>query len=108
VADEQDYPPACEEDRDEPARGKPIWETNGWSIRPGEDERLQHLSPTRFRHVDRYGRYRFDVERETARSAQTAPHSVRRVLISPARPFLFVYDRRANLHRSTPVALVDE
>jgi hypothetical protein len=44
---------------------------------PFEDERLherlQHLSPTRFRHVNRYGRYRFDIE----------------------RPFLFVYKRRA-------------
>ena len=35
---------------------------------PFEDERLQHLSPTRFRHVNRYGRYRFDVEREAGRN----------------------------------------
>jgi TnpA family transposase len=35
---------------------------------PFDDERLQHLSPTRFKHVNRYGRYRFDVEREARRN----------------------------------------
>ena len=30
-----------------------------------EDKRLEHLSPARFEHVNRYGRYRFDVERES-------------------------------------------
>jgi rRNA maturation protein Nop10 len=33
-----------------------------------DDERLRHLSPARFEHVNRYGRYRFDVERETGRT----------------------------------------
>jgi TnpA family transposase len=35
---------------------------------PFEDERLEHLSPVRFDHVNRYGRYRFDVEREAGRT----------------------------------------
>jgi len=33
-----------------------------------EDERLEHLSPARFDHVNRYGRYRFDVEEESERT----------------------------------------
>jgi len=32
------------------------------------EEQLRHLSPTRFEHINRYGRYHFDVEREAARS----------------------------------------
>lgn len=32
------------------------------------DERLEHLSPARFEHVNRYGRYRFDVERKIGRT----------------------------------------
>lgn len=35
---------------------------------PFDNERLEHLSPARFEHVNRCGRYRFDVERESARS----------------------------------------
>ena len=30
------------------------------------EELLRHLSPARFEHINRYGRYRFDVERESA------------------------------------------
>ena len=33
-----------------------------------DDDRLKHLSPARFEHVNRYGRYRFDVEREARRT----------------------------------------
>jgi TnpA family transposase len=35
---------------------------------PFDDQRLKHLSPARFEHVNRYGRYRFDVEREAGRT----------------------------------------
>jgi len=35
---------------------------------PLEDERLRHLSPARFEHVNRYGRYRFDIEEEAGRT----------------------------------------
>jgi hypothetical protein len=35
---------------------------------PFDDQRLNHLSPTRFEHVNRCGRYRFDVEREAGRT----------------------------------------
>jgi TnpA family transposase len=33
------------------------------------EELLRHLSPARFEHINRYGRYRFDVERESAWTA---------------------------------------
>lgn len=33
-----------------------------------DKEHLQYLSPARFKHINRYGRYHFDVERETSRS----------------------------------------
>ena len=35
---------------------------------PPEDERLRHLSPARFEHVNRYGRYHFDIEEEAGRT----------------------------------------
>jgi hypothetical protein len=35
---------------------------------PFDDQRLKHLSPARFEHVNRHGRYRFDVEREAGRT----------------------------------------
>lgn len=35
---------------------------------PFDDQRLTCLSPARFEHVNRYGRYRFDVEREAGRT----------------------------------------
>ena len=35
---------------------------------PLEDERLRHLSPARFEHVNRYGRYHFDIEEEAGRT----------------------------------------
>jgi len=35
---------------------------------PFEDERLEHLSPARFDHVNRYGKYRFDIEEESRRT----------------------------------------
>jgi hypothetical protein len=43
-----------------------IEETEGEGV---SDELLRHLSPARFEHINRYGRYRFDVERESARTA---------------------------------------
>lgn len=38
---------------------------------PSDDQHLKHLSPARFGHVNRYGRYRFDVEREAGRTGLT-------------------------------------
>jgi hypothetical protein len=35
---------------------------------PFDDQRLSCLSPARFEHVNRYGRYRFDIEREAGRT----------------------------------------
>jgi len=56
-----------------------------WQIEEAEgeavsDEFLRHLSPARFEHINRYGRYRFA--------------SRNRV---PKRPFPFQYDKKAKL-----------
>ena len=64
---------------------------------PFDDERLTRLSPARFDHVNRYGRYRFDIEEESGRTGlrplrEVCPRQTTRFCSSATeRPFCIVF-----------------